>query len=96
MSTDWWVASRNATLLTEALSRTNPQPVSTFDTIERKFERVEKTRLELLEILKKHDKSEKTLDTLTRFSLAESLDEYADFRYGFDAGSKSFSKRQLL
>jgi hypothetical protein len=95
---DWWTASCKANLLASGLSRTDPGPVSTFDAIGHKFRTFEKTYLELLEILRRDNKTIDVLDALTHLSLRQTLDEYNDFQYDSDAlrrGAGSFSKRQL-
>lgn len=98
MSARWWIASRDADLLASGLSRTNPPPVSTFDAIESKFRNFEKTSLELLEILRRNNKTIDVLDALLHSSLWQTQDEYNDFKYDSDAlrrGAGSFSKREL-
>jgi hypothetical protein len=95
---DWWTASCNANLLALGLSRTNPAPVSTFDAIDHKFRTFEKTFFELLEILRRDNKTIDVLDALTHSSLRQTLDEYDDFKYDSEAlrrGAGSFAKRQL-
>jgi hypothetical protein len=95
---DWWTASLNANLLASGLSRTNPAPVSTFEAIESKFKAFEKTYLELLEILRRDNKTIDVLDTLTYPSLRQTVDEYDDFKYDCEAlrrKARSFSRRHL-
>lgn len=94
---DWWTSSRNANLLASGLSRTIPAPVSTFEAIDSKFKAFEKTYLELLEILRRDNKTIHVLDTLTYPSLRQTVDEYDDFKYDSEAlrrGAGSFSRRQ--
>jgi hypothetical protein len=95
---DWWTDSCKADLLALALTRTGGAALPTFDAIDHKFRSFEKTYLELLEILRRDNKTIDVVDALTHPSPRQTLDEYHDFQYDSDAlrrGAGSFSKRQL-
>lgn len=95
---DWWAPSRDANLLVLGLTRQAPPPASTFDAINSKFARFERIYLELLELLKRDNKSIDVLDALTHPSPSQTIDEYNDFKYDANIlrqGGGPFSKRRL-
>lgn len=96
---DLWTLSRDANLLALGLARQAPPPALTFNTIHAKFAAFERTYLNLLELLRRDNKSVEVLDALTHHPpLSQTLDEYEDFKFDADTlrrGVTSFSKREL-
>jgi hypothetical protein len=93
---DWWTLSRNADLLASTLALVSTPP--TFDEINIKFQAFEKKYFELLEILRRADKTIDSIDALIHPSLRQTLDEYNDFDYDSNVlrrGAGPFSKREL-